>query len=115
MIPSVLQQLMKTLCAAMEPQDAGSGAVEVGHGEHLAAAVAIADPVDEVVSPIDGLGDMGKGETITRMRSLSMVASVCRSWFGRKMDLRGPWARIFVCEVSLGDARYGTQGRSRLW
>jgi hypothetical protein len=61
--PFRLEQLVKTLRAAMEPQDAGSGAVEVGHGEHFAAAVAIADPVDEVVSPIDGLGDMGKGET----------------------------------------------------
>ena len=57
-----LDQLMKTLGAAMEPKHAGSGSVDVGHGEHLAAEVAIAGPVDEMMAPVQRFSDMGKGE-----------------------------------------------------
>ena len=46
----------------MKPEDAGACAVEVGHGEHFAADVAVADPVDEVVPPVEGFSDVGKGE-----------------------------------------------------
>lgn len=57
-----LQQLVEALGAAVEGEDADAAAVEVGGGEHFAADVAVADPVDEVVSPADGFSDVGKGE-----------------------------------------------------
>ena len=57
----LFEQLVEALGAAMEPEDAGTGAVEIGHGEHFAADVAVAGPVDEVMAPVDGLRDVGEG------------------------------------------------------
>ena len=48
--------------AGVEPEDAGADAVEVGHGEHLAADGAVAGPVDEMVAPVEGLGRVGESE-----------------------------------------------------
>src|ERR1700676_1672797 len=55
-----LKQFVKALCAAMEPEDAEAGAVEVGHGEHFAANVAIAGPVDKMMAPVHRLRRMRK-------------------------------------------------------
>jgi len=55
-------ELVEALGAAVEPEDAGAGPVEVGHAEHFSADVAVAYPVDEVMAPVEGLGDVGEGE-----------------------------------------------------
>ena len=47
----------------MEPQDAGAASVKIRHGEHLAADIAVARPIDQVVAPIDRLLNMRKAET----------------------------------------------------
>ena len=57
-----LKELVEALGAAVEGEDADTAAVEVGGGEHFAADRAVAGPVDEVVSPADGFGDVGKGK-----------------------------------------------------
>ena len=46
---------MKALRARMEPKHAGTCAIEVGHREHLSADVAIAHPINQVMSPVDRL------------------------------------------------------------
>jgi hypothetical protein len=46
----------------MEPEDAGSTSIEVGHGEHLAADVAVANEVNEVMAPVERLNDVRERE-----------------------------------------------------
>jgi len=56
-----LEEFVKALGAAVKPEDAEAGAVHVGHGEHFAANVAVAGPVDEVMSPVEGFGNVRQG------------------------------------------------------
>ena len=56
------EQFVKTLGAAVKPENAGAYAFEVGHGEHLAAEVAIASPIDEVMAPVDRFFGVGQGQ-----------------------------------------------------
>ena len=59
----MLQQLMEALRAAVEPEDARAAAVQVGHREHLAADVAVAYPIDEVMAPVHRLRHVRERET----------------------------------------------------
>ena len=54
---------MKSLAPAIEREDAGPGAVDVCHGEHLAAGLPVADPIGQIVLPFDGLHHMRQPQT----------------------------------------------------
>jgi len=55
-----LKKLMEALGAAMEPKDSRSRAIHIRHGEHLAALLAVADPVHKMMTPVQSLRDMGQ-------------------------------------------------------
>src|ERR1039457_4277222 len=51
----ILKQLMQALRTTVEPQHARACPVQIGHGKHFSADVAVGSPVDEVMAPVDSL------------------------------------------------------------
>src|ERR1700722_399112 len=103
-----LEELMKSFGAAMEPENADASAIEIGHGEHFSADVAVAGPIDEVMTPVHGFSGVGQREAdfanalVVHWQSLTgrgRPGAPCVGWRRERVSIDASYTNPRLLEV----------------